>query len=117
MANSKLGRIEERMGVFESGLSLVPGATDLLMGLWQLHLKTNDRAKARALFLQVQAVEPTRFDVLSALANLMALDGEYAPATDLYRRVLALRPDDTVNHFNLGKCPLELGDRAAGEAT
>jgi Tfp pilus assembly protein PilF len=92
-------------------------ATDLLTGLGQLHLKTNGRAKARALFLQVQAVEPTRFDVLSALANLMALDGEYAPATDLYRRVLALHPDDTVNHFNLGKFLLELGDRAAGEAT
>jgi tetratricopeptide (TPR) repeat protein len=114
---SKLGRIEESFAVFESGLALTPGVTDLVMGLGHLHLKTNDRAKARSLFLQVQAIEPKRLDALSALANVLALDGEYAAAADLYRRVLALRPDDAVMRYNLGKCLLELGDRDAGEAT
>jgi Flp pilus assembly protein TadD len=112
---SKLGRIEESFAVFESGLALTPGATDLLMGLGYLHLKTNDRARARALFLQVQAAEPQRFDILSALANVMALDGEYA-AADSYRRLIAQRPHDAMMHYNLGKCLLELGDRDAGEA-
>ena len=87
---SKLGRIEESFAMFESGIALTPGVTELLMGLGYLHLKTNNRAKARALFLQVQAADPGRLDALSALANVMALDGEYAAAADLYRRVLAL---------------------------
>jgi Flp pilus assembly protein TadD len=113
---SKLGRFEEGIAVLESGLKLTPGVADLLMGLGYLHLEINDRAKARSLFLQAQAAEPRRFDVLSALANVMALDGEYAPAADLYRRVLAHRPNDAMTHNNLGKCLLELGDRDAGEA-
>jgi Flp pilus assembly protein TadD len=112
----KLGRIEESIAAFESGLALAPGDTDLLMGLGYLRLKINDRATARSLFLQVQAAEPRRIDVLSALANVMALDGEYAAAADLYRRVLALRPNDAMMHYNLGKCLLELGERDAGEA-
>jgi predicted Zn-dependent protease len=102
--------------VFESGLTLTPGVTDLLIGLGYLRLKINHRAKARALFLQVQAAEPRRFDILSALANVMALDGEYAAAADLYRRMLAQRPNDAMTHYNLGKCLLELGERDAGEA-
>src|SRR5262245_40642969 len=112
----KLGRIEEAIAVFESGLALTPGVTDLLIGLGHLHLQTNDRARARALFLQVQAAEPRRPDTLSAVANVMALDGEYAAAADLFRRVLALLPIDAMMHYNIGKCLLELGDRDAGEA-
>ncbi|WP_249128424.1 tetratricopeptide repeat protein [Bradyrhizobium lablabi] len=86
------------------------------MGLGYLHLKTNDRAKARSLFLQVQAAEPHRLDVLSALASVMALDGEHAAAADLYRRVLGQRPADALMRYYLGKCLLELGNRDAGEA-
>ena len=113
---SRLGRIEESIAAFEGGLALAPGVTDLLMGLGYLHLKINDRARARALFLQAQATEPRRLDILGALASVMALDGEYAAAADLYRRVLGQRPDDALMHYYLGKCLLELGDRDAGEA-
>jgi Flp pilus assembly protein TadD len=64
----------------------------------------------------VLAAAPDRYDVLPALAKVMALDGEYAPAADLFRRALALRPDDAVTRNNLGMCLLELGERDAGEA-
>jgi Tfp pilus assembly protein PilF len=68
-------------------------------------------------FLQVLAAVPERYDVLPALAKVMALDGEYAAAADIYRRALALKPDDAMSRNNLGICLLELGERDAGEAS
>jgi predicted Zn-dependent protease len=112
-----IGRFDEAVVALESGLALAPDAADLRMGLGYLHVKRNDRAKARALFLQVLAAAPGRHDALVALAKVMVLDGEYAAAADLYRRALGLQPDDTATRINLGKCQLEMGDREAGEAT
>ena len=55
--------------------------------------------------------------MLPALAKVMALDGEYAAAAELFRRALGLRPDDAVTRNNLGACLLEMGARDAGEAS
>jgi Flp pilus assembly protein TadD len=111
------GRFDEGIVVLESGLALAPGVLDLQMGLGYLHLNRNDRAKARALFLQVLVTAPGRHDALVVLAKVMALDGEYANAADLYRRALGLKPDDAATRISLGKCLLEMGEREAGEAT
>jgi tetratricopeptide (TPR) repeat protein len=114
---SRIGRLEEATGVLEQGLALTPGALDLQMELGFVRLKRNHRAAARALFLQVRTAAPERHDALLALAKVTALDGEYAAAADLYRRALGLRPDDAVTRSNLGACQLEMGERAAGEAS
>jgi predicted Zn-dependent protease len=111
------GRFDEGIDVFESGLALTPDAAVLRMGLGYLHLKRNDRANARRLFLQVRATEPLRHDALVALAKVSALEGEYAVAVDLYQRALELRPEDPVTRIELGKCLLEMGAREAGEAS
>jgi Flp pilus assembly protein TadD len=111
----KLKRLDEAAAVLENGLALTPGAQDLRMELGFLHLKRNDRTKARALFLEVQAAAPERPDVLAALAKVMAMDGEYAAAADIYRRALGLRPDDAMTRNSLAVCQLELGEREAGE--
>jgi Tfp pilus assembly protein PilF len=113
----KIGRLEEALAALEDGLALTPDAADLRMELGFLSVKHNDRAKARALFLQVLAAAPERHDALLALARVMALDGEYAAAADCYRRALGLRPDDAVTRNNLGICLLEMGERDAGEAS
>jgi Flp pilus assembly protein TadD len=112
-----IGRFDEAIAALESGLALAPDALDLQMGLGYLHLKRNDRAKARALFAQVLAAAPGRHEALVALAKVMALDGDYADAADLYRRALGHKPDDAPTRINLGKCLLEMGEREAGEAT
>jgi Tfp pilus assembly protein PilF len=114
---AKMGRLDEATAVLESGLTLTPDAVDLRMELGFVHVKRNNRATARAIFLQVLAAVPERYDVLPALAKVMALDGEYAAAVDLYRRALALRPDDDVTRNSLGRCLLEMGERDAGEAS
>jgi Flp pilus assembly protein TadD len=112
----KMGRVEEAIAALESGLALTPEAVDLRMELGFLHLKRNDRAKAHTLFLEVQAAAPERQEVLAAVAKVMAMDGEYAAAADLYRRVLGLRPDDAMTRNSLAVCQLELGERESGEA-
>jgi tetratricopeptide (TPR) repeat protein len=104
------GRFDEAAAVFESGLALTPEAAVLRVGLGYLQLKRND------LFLAVRAAAPQRHDALVGLAKVMALDGDYAAAADLYRQALALRPGDAVTRINLGKCLLEMGQRQAGEA-
>jgi tetratricopeptide (TPR) repeat protein len=114
---SRIGLLEEAIAVLEQGLALTPDALDLQMELGFVHLKRNDRVAARALFVQVRAAAPERHDVLLALAKVMALDGEYAAAADLYRRALGLRPDDAMTRNNLGSCQLEMGQREAGEAS
>jgi Flp pilus assembly protein TadD len=114
---AKIGRLDESIAVLESGLALAPDMVDLRMELGFVHLKRNDRAKARTMFQQVLAASPERYDVLPALAKVMALDGEYAAAADLFRRALGLRPDDAVTRNSLGVCLLEMGERDAGEAT
>jgi tetratricopeptide (TPR) repeat protein len=112
-----MGRFDEAAAVLESGLAVTPDAFDLRMELGLLHVKRNDRPKARALLLQVLAATPERPDALAALATVMALDGEYAAAADLFRRVLRLRPDDAMSRHTLGACLLEMGERDAGEAS
>jgi Tfp pilus assembly protein PilF len=114
---AKIGRFDEAISALERGLAFAPHMVDLRMELGFVHLKRNDRARARAIFSQVLAASPERYDVLPALAKVMALDGEYVAAADLFRRALGMRPDDTVTRNNLGACLLELGERDAGEAT
>jgi Flp pilus assembly protein TadD len=114
---AKIGRFDDAIAVLDSGIELAPDALDLRMELGFVHLKCNNRAKARAAFSQVLAAAPERHDALAALAKVMALDGEYASAADLLRRALGLRPDDAVTRNSLGVCLLEMGERDAGEAT
>lgn len=112
-----IGRFEEANAVLENGLAFAPDSVELRTELGFLHLKRNNRAKARATLLQALAAAPERSDVLAALAKVMALDGEYAAAADLFRRALGLRPDDAMSRNNLGLCLLEMGQRDAGEAS
>lgn len=111
----KLGRTDEARAAFEAGLALAPEAAVLKMGLGYLLLGRNARIEARALFEAVQAAAPERRDARVALADVLALDGDYAAAVGLYQSALALRPD-VQTQLSLGKCLLETGEREAGEA-
>jgi predicted Zn-dependent protease len=112
----KDGTFDEAIAVLERGLALAPDSPDLRMTLGHVHIKRNDRKTARALFMQVRTAAPERYDALVGLAQVMALDGEYAAAADLYKRAVAVQPDDALTRINLAKCLLELGDRDGGEA-
>jgi tetratricopeptide (TPR) repeat protein len=114
---AKLARFDDAIAILESGIALAPGALELRIELGFVHLKRNDRAKARAMWSEVLATAPERRDARVALAKGMVLDGEYAAAADILRYTLGLRPDDAMSRNNLGACLLELGQRDAGEAS
>jgi len=112
----KAGLYQEAIATLEDGIGLMPDDGDMRMGLGYMHLRRNDRGAAREIFSQVRAAEPGRHEALVALGKVLALDGDYAGAADLYRHALGLQPDDVVTRINLGKCLLEMGEREAGEA-
>ncbi|MDB5583797.1 MAG: hypothetical protein JWR80_8973 [Bradyrhizobium sp.] len=114
---ARAGRFEEAIAALESGLALAPDAVDMQRELAALHLKRNDRIKARELLLRALKVAPDRPDLLSGLAQVMLLDGEYASAAEIFQRIVALRPDDAIARADFGRCLLEMGERDAGEAS
>ena len=87
------------------------------LNLARLQLHRNERGKARATLMGAHEAAPGRPEVLTALARIMLLDGEYDTAADTYRRALGLRPDDALARADLAACLLEMGQRDAGEAS
>jgi Tfp pilus assembly protein PilF len=100
----------------ELGLTLFPGAWELQNELALQHLKTKDRAAARAVLSRALAALPQHPVLLMTLGQVLYLDGDYAAAADIYRRVLAANPGDAAARKNLGSCRLEMGERDGGEA-
>jgi Flp pilus assembly protein TadD len=109
-------RLGEAIAVIESAVALAPDVVDLQLDLARLHLHTTDRSRARAILSQAREAAPSRTDILTALARVLLLDGDYAGAIDAYRHALAYRPDDALTRADLATCLLEMGDRDAGEA-
>ena len=70
---------------------------------------SNDRVKARMILSQALAAAPGRPDILAVLARVMLLDGDYAAAADMFRHLLALRPDDAMTRADLGCLPIGNG--------
>jgi tetratricopeptide (TPR) repeat protein len=113
---AKAGCVDEAIAVVEAGLALAPEIIDLQLDLARLHLLLNERGKARAILLNAREAAPGRPEILTALARVLLLDGEYAAAADACRHALGLRPDDAMTRADLAACLLEMGERDAGEA-
>jgi tetratricopeptide (TPR) repeat protein len=112
----KAGRVDEAIGAIESGLASTPSSIELQLDLARLQLRRNARGKAREILLKAREAAPGRPEILTALARILLLDGEYTAAASAYRHALALRPDDGLTRADLGACLLEMGERDAGEA-
>lgn len=111
------GSFDEAIVVIESGLALAPQNIELQVDLARLHLQRNARGKARAILSRAHEAAPGRPEILTTLARVLLLDGEYAAAADACRRALALRPDDAMTRADLAACLLEMGKRDDGEAS
>ena len=108
-------RAEEGVAVLEDGLVLAPGVLDLKVALGYLHLNLGRRAQALEAFSQVRAAAPHRGDALLGSAHALAASANHEAAADLFRHILAHRPDDGVTRMALAKSLFALGDRAGGE--
>jgi tetratricopeptide (TPR) repeat protein len=110
------GGYADAIAALQQGLAIFPGAWELQNELALQHIKTNDRAQARAVLSQALGGAPQHPFLLMTLGQVLYLDGDYAAAADAYQRVLAVNPGDAAARKNLGSCRLEMGERAAGEA-
>jgi len=113
---AKDGTFDEAIVVIETGLALAPQNIELQLDLARLHLHRNERGKARAILLKARDAAPGYPAILTELARVLLLDGEYASAAEAYRHALAHRPDDAFTRADLAACLLEMGERDAGEA-
>jgi len=109
------GQSDAAIATIESCIALAPGNATLQLDLARLHLNRNERTTARAILLKAREDAPGRADILTALARVFVMDGDYALATDAFRHALALHPDDALTRADLAACLLEMGQREAGE--
>ncbi|AHY54312.1 tetratricopeptide repeat protein [Bradyrhizobium japonicum] len=109
------GEVGKAVGMIEQALALAPASVDLQLDLGRMHVRNNNRAKARTVLTAARAIAPGRTDILTELAWAELLDGAYAEAADTYRHALGLRPDDTLSRANLAICLMEMGQRTSGE--
>ncbi|MBR0912686.1 tetratricopeptide repeat protein [Bradyrhizobium japonicum] len=109
------GEVGKAVGMIEQALALAPASVDLQLDLGRMHVRNNNRAKARTVLTAARAIAPRRTDILTELAWAELLDGAYAEAADTYRHALGLRPDDTLSRANLAICLMEMGQRTSGE--
>jgi tetratricopeptide (TPR) repeat protein len=110
---SQAGQGDEGISVIQGALALVPENIDLQLDLARLKIERNE---GRDILMKLQDAAPGRVDILTELARVLLLTGEYALAADTYRRALGLRPDDALARADLAATLLEMGDRDAGEA-
>jgi tetratricopeptide (TPR) repeat protein len=110
------GRVDEAIATIENARTLAPDSVELQLDLARLHLERNARGAARAILVKAHEAAPARPDIMTLLARILRLDGEYAAAADLYRRALAQRPDDAMTRADLAGCLLAMGEREAGES-
>ncbi len=111
---SKAGQIDEAIAAVETGVSLIPDLIALQIDLARLYMQRNERGKARAILLKARDTSPVR-EVLTALARVLLLDGDYAAAAAAFRHALALHPDDALTRADLAACLLEMNQREAAE--
>lgn len=110
------GEVANGVEVLSRGSRLLPDDPVLAIGLGYLYLRQNDRYQARRLFEGVQKRAPQRHDAQIALATVLAQDGDFERAADLFRSALQIQPNDLTTQINLGKSLLEAGRQQEGEA-
>jgi predicted Zn-dependent protease len=112
---NKSGESDAAIAVLEDCLAQAGDIAELQFDLANLYLGRNARSTARTVLTKALAASPGRPDMLALLARLMLLGGEYANAADVYRHVLAVRPDDGATRAEFAVCLMEMGERDAGE--
>jgi predicted Zn-dependent protease len=113
---SGAGDAAHGIAVLDRGLQVLPDDPVLMIGLGYLYLRQDNRPEARNRFEAAHAASPHRHDALIALASVLALDGDFKRAAELFHKALRIQPKDLTTEINLGKCLLESGLRSEGEA-
>ena len=105
---SRLRAARDRPAASASASTAGSDAAELLTAAGDAYLR-RDFDEAIRLYKALLAVEPGRADVMFAVANCELSRGRKAEAEAGYRAVVALRPDASLAHANLGTLLAERG--------
>jgi len=108
-----LGRSDEAIEVLQQAVAIAPRMGEASVQLGFVHAARGQSDQAREWLLRGLAEQPRDPDALFVLAQLTQAKCDFSGAAELYRRVLALAPDDAASRLGLGVCLLELGQTAA----
>ena len=98
-------RLPDAIKAYEHATALQPNDAITWNTLGSFYLMAGDNIQAGRALERSLASEPNA-DALSNLGTLRFLGGEYAAATELYRRATELDPSDHINWGNLGEALL-----------
>ena len=103
----------EAFDVLQSGWSLAPQNTDILVSLGRLYMAGGMSEEAVQVYGMALQRSPTNASVLSALADAQSARGEHGKARDTYRRLLRQTPDDVEAYLTAARIEQAAGDRRA----
>lgn len=107
------GMHAEAFDVLQSGWSLAPQNTDILVSLGRLYMAGNMSEEAVQVYGMALQRSPSNSAVLSALADAHSARGETGKARDVYRRLLRQSPDDVEAYLTAARIEQAAGDRRA----
>jgi tetratricopeptide (TPR) repeat protein/tRNA A-37 threonylcarbamoyl transferase component Bud32 len=106
------GRIDEALALYEEALRLDPSFTGARAQIGMIHFELRDREKGKMLLAQViqdvdDLTDKERYSVLAFHAA--AVENNPQKAIDLYQALLALYPDASPVHNNIGRAYMQMG--------
>ncbi len=110
----QLNRRDEAIAVLERGLALVPNFSEILVHLGSAYAGRGERAKATEFFARAIAGLPNDPAMIFDYACLMKNSCCFHQAAELFRRVLAIDPADSMARLALGICLIESGQGELG---
>jgi tetratricopeptide (TPR) repeat protein len=110
----QLNRRDDAIAVLERGLALAPNFSEILVHLGSAYAARGERNKATEFFARAIATLPNDATTIFDHAYLMKNSCCFPQAAELFRRVLALDPADSVARLALGVCLIESGQTALG---
>lgn len=102
-----LNRRDDAMAVLREGLATAPDFAELSFELGRLCALGGKNAEARAAFERAAALRHP--GALLPLARACQAERDFAQAIEVYRQLLAVRPNEAAARIGMGICLLELG--------
>ena len=110
----QLNRRDEAIVVLERGLLFAPNFSEILVQLGSAYAAHGERDRANDFFARAIANLPNDPSTIFDYACLMKNSCCFAPASELFRRVLEINPSDSLARLALGICLIESAKPEAG---
>ena len=110
----QLNRRDEAIAVLERGLLFAPNFSEILVQLGSAYAARGERERANDFFARAIANLPNDPSTIFHYACLMKNSCCFAPAAELFRRVLDINPSDSLARLALGICLIEYAKPEAG---